>query len=404
MALLHQFVSLLRDGEQTPEELTETCAARVRALDPELHAWLELAPQPATGSGALSGIPFAAKDIFETAGLLSEYGSPLYRGRRSTVDASLVADLRARGAILMGKTHTTAFAFFDPAPTRNPRNPQHTPGGSSSGSAAAVAAGMVPFALGSQTQGSVLRPASFCGIAGFKPTFGWCSREGMLPFAPSLDTAGFFTGDAADMALLWTLLDRPVPTEYPVTLAVPRDGLDVEPPMMAGFKDTVGRLGAAGFRVTAIDFPKGSEDLATAVRTIQFYEGGRTLESLWRQHGAALGVKLAGMVEEGLAMSKDQYQEAVGLIDSQKQAFCKLFEEFGLLATPAAVGPAPAGLSSTGDPRMNAPWTGLGVPAISIPMPAGTSLPLGLQLAGPWNQDGGLLAAAMRAESIFAVT
>ncbi len=402
MALLHQFVRWLRDGQQTAGQLTDLCAERIRALDPDLDAWLEVAPQPATGGGTLSGIPFAAKDIFETAGLLSEYGSPLFRGRRSTVDAALVADLRARGAILMGKTHTTAFAFFDPAPTRNPRNREHTPGGSSSGSAAAVAAGMVPFALGSQTQGSVLRPASFCGIAGFKPTFGWCSREGMLPFAPSLDTAGFFTEDAADMALLWTLLERSVPAETPATLAVPRRGVDVEPPMMAAFKDAVGRLGAGGFRVTAIDFPEGSEHLASAVRTIQFYEGGRTLEPLWRQHGVGLGVKLAGMVEEGLAMPESQYQEACGLVATQKQLFGKLFEEFAWLATPAAVGPAPAGLSSTGDPRMNAPWTGLGVPAISIPMPGATSMPMGLQLVGGWNEDGGLLGAAVRAEAIFA--
>ena len=154
--------------------------------------------------GLLDGIPFGVKDIFETRGLATEYGSRLYEGRKGTVDAHVVGSLRRTGAVLLGKTRTTAFASFDPAPTRNPRFPGHTPGGSSSGSAAAVAAGMVPFALGSQTLGSVLRPASFCGICGFKPSFGLLSAEGVMPFAPSLDTVGLFTATAADMAELWS--------------------------------------------------------------------------------------------------------------------------------------------------------------------------------------------------------
>ena len=148
----------------------QSCLERIRALDPSIHAWVQVAPQEPVGDGPLAGIPFGAKDIIETRGLVTQYGSPIYEGRIGVSDAAIIGELRTRGAILMGKTHTTAFAYRTPAPTRNPHNLQHTPGGSSSGSAAAVAAGMVPIALGTQTQGSVLRPASFCGIAGFKPT------------------------------------------------------------------------------------------------------------------------------------------------------------------------------------------------------------------------------------------
>ena len=184
----------------------QSCLERIRALDPSIHAWVQVAPQDPTGDGPLAGIPFGAKDIIETRGLATQYGSPIYEGRIGVSDAAIIAELRTRGAILMGKTHTTAFAYRTPAPTRNPHNLQHTPGGSSSGSAAAVAAGMVPLALGTQTQGSVLRPASFCGIAGFKPTYGLVSMEGVLPFAKTLDTLGFFTATAADMLALWNAL------------------------------------------------------------------------------------------------------------------------------------------------------------------------------------------------------
>ncbi|MBM3775935.1 MAG: amidase, partial [Acidobacteria bacterium] len=170
---------LLRQFLDNPEGLLEVCRARIRERDPEIRAWVEVSPQPPLGPGPLDGIPFGAKDIFETRGLATEYGSPLYAGRKGDTDAALVTDLRRRGALLLGKTQTTAFAYFDPAPTRNPRDPRHTPGGSSSGSAAAVACGMVAFALGSQTQGSVIRPAAFCGVVGFKPTFGKLSTEGV---------------------------------------------------------------------------------------------------------------------------------------------------------------------------------------------------------------------------------
>src|SRR6266508_333757 len=174
-------VEWMKASAHEREAAREACLGRIRETDPSIEAWVQVAPQSPTGSGALDGIPFGAKDIFETRGLATEYGSPIYKGRIGTEDAAIVRELRARGAVLLGKTRTTAFAYYTPGPTRNPRNVEHTPGGSSSGSAAAIAAGMVPFALGSQTNGSILRPASFCGVVGFKPTFGTISCEGGRP-------------------------------------------------------------------------------------------------------------------------------------------------------------------------------------------------------------------------------
>src|SRR5580704_4324452 len=219
MGLLTEYVEWLESGAKTPADLIALCWTRITGREPELRAWVEVSPQEALGSGPLDGIPFGAKDIFETRGLATEFGCPAYAGRKGQADAALVMQLRSRGAALMGKTHTTSLASFDPSPTRNPRNRSHTPGGSSSGSAAAVAAGMVPFALGSQTQGSVLRPASYCGVVGFKPTYGLLSLDGVLPFAPSLDTAGLFTQDADDMRLLWNRMGFPAAASVPTVCA-----------------------------------------------------------------------------------------------------------------------------------------------------------------------------------------
>src|SRR5215813_4511280 len=207
----------------------EESLRRIAALDGEVRAWSFVCPETNLADGPLRGVPYGAKDIIETRGTPTEYGSPLYKGRIGTEDAAVITALREKGAVLIGKTHTTAFASFDPAPTRNPRNLAHTPGGSSSGSAAAVAAGMVPFAIGTQTQGSIIRPASFCGVIGFKPSHGLLPLGGILPFAPTLDTAGFFAETALDIRLLWSALGFPVDAELP-----PLYGLiefDVEPDM-----------------------------------------------------------------------------------------------------------------------------------------------------------------------------
>jgi len=369
--------------------------AAARERDPRIQAWTQLEPLPPTDSGPLDGVPFAVKDIFETIGLRTEFGCPrLFAGRVSGVDAGLVAMLRARGAIVMGKTHTTAFAYFDAAPTRNPHNLDHTPGGSSSGSAAAVAAGMVPFALGSQTQGSVLRPASFCGVVGFKPTHGFLPMDGVLPFAPSLDTGGLFTQTAEDMRLLWGRMGFSIHSDARVRFAALAVADPVEPAMRTAFAGAAQKLGADW-----IEPPPAFVDLHRSVRLIQDYEGARTHRETYQRAGAAVGAKLAEMIERGLATHEEDYLSARGRLEEARRQMASLFASYAVVLTPAALGPAPRDLTFTGDPRMNSAWTGLGVPAISVPLPvAPGELPLGLQMAAARGREALLLTAACAVE------
>lgn len=392
VGLLRQCIEWLEAGEKNEAEIVEICLARIREREDELRTWSQICDQVRQTGGPLRGIPFGAKDIFETEGLATEYGSPLYAGRKGSCNAALVRDLKQRGAVLLGKTHTTAFAYFDPAPTRNPHNIEHTPGGSSSGSAAAVAAGMVPFALGSQTQGSIIRPASYCGVVGFKPSFGCLPREGMLPFAPSLDTAGLFTQTAEDMRLLWERLGFAVDAEAPARFKIPANLPDLNPLMAQAFRDAAARLGAQ-----AIELPPEFGDLLAAGRLINDYEGARTHEARWREHGAAIGSKLAELVARGLAIPAESYAAALETVRRLREQMAEVFRRAPVILTPAAPGPAPRGLASTGDPRMNTPWTALGVPAISVPLPV-AGLPLGLQLTAGAGDEATLLAAAVRSE------
>jgi Asp-tRNA(Asn)/Glu-tRNA(Gln) amidotransferase A subunit family amidase len=394
--LLRQFVEWLESRSRTPHELLQQCLKRIAEGDAQLRAWVKVSPQPALGSGPLNGIPFGAKDIFETSGMATEYGSPIYAGRKGSDDAALVIALRERGAVLVGKTQTTAFASFDPAPTRNPHDTLHTPGGSSSGSAVAVAAGMVPFALGTQTLGSVLRPASFCAVVGFKPSLGLLPLAGILPFAPSLDTAGLFTQTADDMQLLWTRMGH-AEAPHARVVAVPSLLPQVEPVMEAAFRRTVERL-SADFAFQIVEMPSRFADLTPAVQLIYGYEGARTHQARWREHGRAIGEKLAQLVDEGWQIPEDEYLAALATVANVKREMSGLLREYAALATPSALGPAPAGLASTGDPIMNLPWTALGVPAISIPMPT-LGLPLGLQLVSENGRDSALLALAAEVEA-----
>lgn len=394
--LLSQFIEWRDSGARDAAALVRYCLDRIAELEPQLRAWVEIAPQPSLGEGPLSGIPFGAKDLFETRGLATEYGSVLYAGRKGTSDAALVKLLRERGATLLGKTQTTAFGSFDPAPTRNPCDSEHTPGGSSSGSAVAVAAGMVPFALGTQTQGSVIRPASFCGIVGFKPTLGLLPVDGALGFAGSLDTAGLFTATVEDMLLLWERMG------YAVTAVLARRlgvfTLDAEPAMRASLRATVNALAAHGLNVDAIETPSCFSRLTEASRLINDYEGARTHEAPWRLHGDRIGVKLAALVVRGLAIPESEHQAALASVADARRDFGGIFEQYPVLLTPSAPGAAPRGLDSTGDPRMNAPWTALGVPAITVPMAVARGLPLGLQMTAAHNREAMLLATAAAVE------
>jgi len=351
-------------------------------------------PQPPLGEGPLSGVAFGVKDIFDTAGVPTEWGSPLMAGRIPEVDCPLVRMLRERGGIMVGKTHTTSFAYFDAAPTRNPHDLECTPGGSSSGSAAAVAAGMVPFAIGSQTQGSVLRPASFCGCVGFKPTLGLLPIAGAMPFSPELDTAGLFTPTASAMSALWGKMGLAAEASPAGPMAAFAPVAEVEAPMREAFSRAVERLGAHW-----IDPPDSFRELAAVVRLIQEVEGGRTHCEIWRRHGTAMGVKLAGLIERGLSTPEETFQAALSQLRQARRDMEAVFRQYPVVLTAAALGAAPRDLSFTGDPRMNAPWTGIGSPAISVPMPVGGALPLGLQIAAAPGQDAALLATAVAVEN-----
>jgi Asp-tRNA(Asn)/Glu-tRNA(Gln) amidotransferase A subunit family amidase len=379
----------------------QPCLDRIREMDPSIHAWAQVLPQRPTGNGELSEIPFGVKDIIETKGLLTEYGSPIYKGRTGTADAAIVRELRQRGAILLGKTQTTAFAYRTPAPTRNPRDLEHTPGGSSSGSAAAVAAGMVPFAIGEQTMGSMLRPASYCGVTGFKPSYGLLSMEGVLPLSKSLDTLGFYTHTPTDMLALWELMGHPVGRAEDFALGAPEPMPEVEPAMAAAFQNAVSRLRNAGVSVRSIDIAGMLAKLLDAATTVMFYEGARFHQQRFNEYGSRLA-DLADLVREGLQISEQRYDEARRYIAECKARVAEMYKVTPVILVPAATGPAPLGLASTGDPRMNAPWTALGTPAISIPMPIASGLPLGLQLTADHGQDARVVRTAERVQRILA--
>jgi Asp-tRNA(Asn)/Glu-tRNA(Gln) amidotransferase A subunit family amidase len=386
-------------SRETRARALQACLDRIRDTDDAIRAWVHVLPQPPTGEGPLTGIPFGAKDIIETGGVSTEYGSPIYKGRVGVEDAAIVRDLRQRGAVLLGKTQTTAFAWRTPSPTRNPRNVHHTPGGSSSGSAAAVALGMVPFALGTQTLGSVLRPASYCGVTGFKPSYGALPMDGVLPCAPSLDTLGLFTHGAADMVALWDGMGHTVEALAAVTLGAPDRIPDIEPEMSAAFQAALTALRRAGVSIEPIDIGDRLLTLRAAARTILAYEAARVHEARFREHGDAMQ-DMADLVREGLETPGEAYAGARRDVAESRGWMSAQFARTPVVLVPAATGPAPRGLTSTGDPAMNAPWTALGTPAISIPMPV-AGLPLGLQLTADHAEDSTLLRTAARVQRLL---
>jgi len=372
----------------------QPCLDRIREMDPSILAWVQVKPERSTGTGPLDEIPFGVKDVFETQGLATEYGSPIYKGRIGTADAAIVRDLRKRGGIVLGKTHTAAFAMRTPPPTHNPRNLEHTPGGSSSGSAAAVAAGMVPFALGTQTGGSVLRPASFCGVTGFKPTYGLLPTEGVFPYAKSFDTVGLFTHTPGDMLRLWNAMGNSVGRPETIAFGVPDPMPEVDPPMAAAFDRALAALRKAGATMRPVDIATMLSNLNAASRTVMYYEGAKVHEQRYKEYGDRLDAA-ADVVRQGSQIPDRVYDDAKRQIADAYARVVDLYKTTQVILVPAAPGPAPRGLQSTGDARMNAPWTALGTPAISIPMPVGDALPLGLQVTADRGQDARVVQTAV---------
>jgi Asp-tRNA(Asn)/Glu-tRNA(Gln) amidotransferase A subunit family amidase len=373
----------------------------IRAVEPSVQAWVHVAPRPSSGRGPLAEIPFAVKDVLETRDLPTEYGSPVYKGRRGTEDAAIVTTLCDLGGVLLGKTHTAAFAFRTPPPTHNPRDLAHTPGGSSSGSAAAVAADMAPLAVGTQTGGSTIRPASYCGVTGFKPSYGLFSTAGVLTFSKSLDTLGFFTHRAADMLAFWQqVLGRAVGAGEGVAVAAMDPLPEIEASMASAFKASIARLRAAGVPLRPVDIGAMVLKLHDAQQTVAYYEGARVHAERFATYGDRL-LDLADLVRKGRELSDASYHAALGVIADARQRVDGIYRETPVILSPAATGPAPSGLGSTGDSRLNSAWTALGTPAISIPMPTGGTLPLGLQITAAHGQDQRVLRAAAQIETML---
>jgi Asp-tRNA(Asn)/Glu-tRNA(Gln) amidotransferase A subunit family amidase len=419
----------MREGLLTAEELVGACLERVRELEPRVQAWQFLDEAHALAQarsaderrrsgepvGALNGIPVGIKDIIDTSDMPTENGTVLHAGRTPRRDAAVVARLRAAGAVIMGKTVTTECAYFHPGKTRNPHNPEHTPGGSSSGSAAAVAAAMVPVALGTQTNGSVIRPASFCGVYGFKPSHGLVPRTGILALSRTLDHVGVFARTLEDLALVTEELvgwDEGDPDTRP-RARVPFGAVLAEEPPLApmfafvktplweraepdtreAFAELVAALGAQCEEVEL--FPSAGEAWDWH-RTIMEAEMAHNLEREWRTGRNRLSDKLRALLERGREVRAVDYQKALAMIRPVVESFDELFmQRYDAILTPAAPGPAPRGLDSTGDPAFCTLWTYTGLPAVTLPLARGANgLPIGVQLVGRRGFDAQLLRTA----------
>ncbi|HUM10869.1 MAG TPA: amidase [Myxococcaceae bacterium] len=406
-------IALLQRGALTSERLVRACLDRIARDEPRIRAWAWLDPEQALaaaravdaapGRPPLYGLPVGIKDIIDTSDAPTECGTPLHRGRRPAKDAACVAALRAAGAVILGKTVTTELAFFAPGPTRNPRNPAHTPGGSSSGSAAGVADCMVPAALGTQTAGSIIRPAAYCGVVGFKPSHGLLSLEGVLRFAPSLDTLGVLVREVADVAPLLTALGAPV--EVQGLPRPPRIGLwrsaqwaRATAAMQHRLEEVAAMLSRAGATVLEVDPLPDEALLAEDQALIMAAEAVSSFGALRASGG--LSPQLTGLLDRGAAARPEEVRAAKVRAGQAGAAAATLLADLDVLLTPSAPGEAPEGLASTGDPVFNRVVTMLGLPAISLPAGTGPSgLPLGVQLVGAPRAEAALLAVASWVET-----
>lgn len=394
------------------EKLVVGCLERIAARDGELRAWVHLAGEAAleqarlldmqSPRSPLHGVPVGIKDVFDTSEMPTEYNSAIYRGYQPRADAAAVALLRRAGCVILGKTATAEFAFNNPPATTNPHNPAHTPGGSSSGSAAAVADGMVPIALGTQTGGSVIRPAAFCGVIGFKPTFGSINRTGVKPVSDSLDTVGLFAETVEDTAKALQVLSGIAAPDLTTPGSALRIGFaktsrwdQADHASQALLESASRQLASAGAVVAEVRLPPAVEALFEEQRHIMKYEAARALAWEQARHRDLLSSGILSRLDDGWALPRERYELAQRIACDARLQFADLMRSFDLVLTLAAPGEAPKGLASTGDSIFNGLWTMLGVPCITLPWgngPAG--LPLGVQLVGASGADAALLAKA----------
>ena len=418
----------LAQGAISAEELTRSCLARIAAVDGELGAFAYLDPEYALAQarsldecraagqalGPLHGVPVAIKDIIDTKDMPTECGSPVLAGRRPMRDATVVARLRAAGAVIIGKTVTTEFAYFSPGKTRNPHDPERTPGGSSSGSAAAVAAGLVPLALGTQTNGSMIRPAAFCGVFGIKPSHGLISRAGVLNLSKTLDHVGIFSRSLDDIALTLEVLAGYDPDDSatrPVAMTKFRSMLEQQWPLtpriafvrtpvwskadsstQEAFESLAAELGDA---CVPLDLPDYFAAAWDAQRIIMAVEMAHNLGGVADKGGSAVSQVFHEIVAAGRRETAESYLRAIEARRKFIAAFDDILTECNAIITPASRGAAPKGLSATGDPVFCSLWTLTGLPAITLPLLSDKEdMPLGVQLVGAAGDDARLLRTA----------
>jgi Asp-tRNA(Asn)/Glu-tRNA(Gln) amidotransferase A subunit family amidase len=404
-------------GELAAEAIVASCLARIGEREGTVRAWAYLDPEQALaaaracdrggGGGVLRGVPFGIKDIFDTADMPAGYGSPIYTGCRPSFDASAAALPRAAGAILLGKTVTTEFANRHPGPTANPHNPAYSPGGSSSGSAAAVADFMVPLALGTQTGGSVIRPAAFCGIVGFKPSFGLFPPAGMHVNTESLDTVGAMARSVEDIALFRAALMAipympPQMPERPPRLALCRTmhWQRAQPEGPAVLDAAAERLRAAGAAIVDSELPPECADIAEIQRRHSAYEAPRNHAPELHRHEALLSrVLREERIAAGRTLTLEDFRAAWLAAEAARAAANRWAGDFDAILTLPAPGQAPKGLASTGDAVFNALWTMLHMPCLTLPAGAGPDgLPVGIQLVGRRHDDARLIAMGLWVE------
>ena len=400
-------------GETTCEAVVRDCLSRIAARDDVVKAWVNFDPELALAQaraldrapnrGPLHGVPIGVKDIIDTFDMPTEMGSPIYRGYRPAADAACVALLRRAGAVILGKTVTCELAGMAPGETTNPHNPAYTPGGSSSGSGAAVADHMVPAALGTQTGGSVLRPSSFCGIFGYKPTYNAFNKAGVKPAAESIDTIGWLARSIDDIELLTAVLCMQPPQPPRQLGGAPRVGLcrteiwdTARDETKAAVEDAADKLGKAGATIREVKLPQSFAGLHAVARgTINYYERAACMAFEWDHHRAALSPQMRRYIENGQQTSREDYVGAWRRIDECRTLLPAVFDGLDVLLAPCVVGEAPKGLALTGDPSMQAMWTALHTPAMTLPSHRGpNNLPVGIQLVAQRYDDDRLFASS----------
>jgi Asp-tRNA(Asn)/Glu-tRNA(Gln) amidotransferase A subunit family amidase len=402
---------LMEAGRLSAETLVRSCLERIESDDRRIHAWAHIDHARAIDvarradsmprRSRLHGIPVGFKDVIDTADLPTAYGSPIYRSHRPPVDAACVSLSREAGMVPIGKTATTEFAYRHPSACANPHNPRHSPGGSSSGSAAAVAASMIPLAVGTQTAGSVIRPASYCGVHAIKPGFGEVSFAGVRHLSETLDTLGWMARSLEDLALFGSVLQlspwRAVGEgiDRPPRLAVYRTAFrdEMQPAARKRFEEMVAALARAGARMTDIDLSDLDRQLLDACWTVTKFEGGRLLLSEAREHPDALSPAATQLVLEARAIGLDAYHAARQRIEQGRKLLADRLSDVDATITPSSAGEAPASLDDTGPVIFNFLWTLAYLPALNLPVATGDSgLPIGLQVVGARHGEQDLLA------------